>query len=92
MTSSDGEWWTGVLNGVTGTFPSNYVQLKQEAPASVSSTPLSSLASSVTSLSSLTTPSQAKPNIARVLVAYQTSKPGQLNLTPGQLIKVCVQA
>lgn len=22
----DGEWWTGVLNGKTGVFPSNYVQ------------------------------------------------------------------
>lgn len=26
MIKKDGEWWTGVLNGKTGVFPSNYVQ------------------------------------------------------------------
>jgi hypothetical protein len=40
------------------------------------------------SITSLTPSSQTKPDIARVVVAYQSNKSGQLSLTMGQLIKV----
>ncbi len=59
VVESEGAWWTGVLNGVKGVFPSNYVQ--PYAPPSPSPYPSSSAdPSNVTVL--------PKPLIARVIV------------------------
>ena len=72
---------------MTGTFPSNYVQLKDEGSTSVPASPLS-LPSSPSIPPAI--PTSSKPQIARVLVDYQTTKRGQLELTAGQLVKVSV--
>ena len=101
VTNSEGAWWKGILNGFTGSFPYNYVQLKEVGPSPTAApTPTSPITFSATPTatpSSVPTPSSApsstpssgsKPLIARVMVAYQTTKSGQLELSPGQLVKV----
>lgn len=99
VTSCDGQWWTGVLNGVTGTFPSNYVQPKQTQG---SGSPQGSAQGSVSPVNSNLIPPPSpqppmtpmtplsKPAIARVVVAYQSTKQGQLTISYGQLVKVCM--
>ena len=82
----EGEWWTGILNGVKGVFPCNYVQLKpdqQQPPMPVSP---SGSQSSLNPEASITT--HSKPLIAKVVAAFHTEKDGQLNLVQGELVKV----
>ncbi len=130
MTSKGGEWWTGELDGRSGTFPSTYVIPRSSAnnsrqeniydtPAGetpsgdpIYDTPIgeeptnkmvanpvefSSQVSSQSSVSNVSTSlapstaSEAQPNrplIARVNVAFSSTKPGQLNLDYGELVKV----
>lgn len=78
--SKDDVWWTGMLNGVKGVFPSNYVQLRDDhrPPPPTSSHP--SAGQGVTVLS--------KPLIAKVIASYARTKDTQLNLSPGDLVKV----
>ena len=120
--STDGEWWTGILNGKKGTFPSNYVQprlgvgsdeepiydfppdslpkpstnqsnvyevpvdaVPSEPPGTFSTQ--TSTQSSVSIISSVSA-GATKPFIARVVVAFKSTKPGQLNLEYGELVKV----
>ena len=93
VVSFDGDWWTGKLNGVFGTFPSNYLQKK--GSSSTSPTPSSSSSSQGTAHPREEKPplppvnsASSKPTIARVLVDYHSTKAGQLNLAKGQLLKV----
>ncbi len=96
MTVSEGDWWSGVLNGVTGSFPSTYVQPRYEMPPPRSqSSPLETTPTpQPTPRSSQPTPTQGevtsltKPIVAKVVVAFQALKDGQLTLLPGDLIKV----
>ena len=96
MTSCDGQWWTGVLNGVAGTFPSNYVKPKQtqssESPQAGPVSPVNSIPLPPPSPQTPMTPMTPKPAIARVVVAYQSTKQGQLTLSNGQLVKVRIYA
>ena len=70
----EGEWWTGVLNGERGIFPSNYVQTSSptQSPTKYSQTssPVHSPVGFVTSTSSEATNVivHSKPLIARVIV------------------------
>ncbi len=93
VTSTDGDWWSGQLNGITGIFPYNYVQPRYESapPLHTQSTPVETTPTSATptqgdvqdSVTSL-----VKPIVAKVIVAFQAQKDGQLSLLPGDLVKV----
>ena len=91
MTSTEGVWWTGTLNGVTGNFPSNYVQPRYDAPSTQSQ---DSHSTAYLAPSKHHTESQGavetltKPLVAKVVVAFQAQQDGQLSLSPGDLIKV----
>ena len=104
VTASDGDWWTGILNGIEGMFPSNYVQLKQEQSEEYRApSPSISVTSQVAAGPPPLSPSAfeastggpvaaTRPLIARVVVTYQSSKPGQLSLDQGDLVKVRTSA
>ena len=82
MISKEGSWWTGKLNGVQGVFPSNYVQQKENRAPTPPTTSHPSAGQGVTVL--------GKPVIAKVVAAYTRTKDSQLNLAPGDLVKVHV--
>jgi len=121
VTSKDGKWWTGILNGKEGTFPSNYVQPRLDdgdqepiydvppvSPGNPSTNqsnvyevPIDAVPSeqpgafssqvstqSSVSMTSSTSAVATKPLIGRVVVAFTSTKPGQLNLEYGELVKV----
>lgn len=84
----DGDWWTGVLDGVQGIFPSNYVQPRYEvAPPLSKIVPAHSTPPQNTeaqgSVSLLN-----KPIVARVTVPFEAQKENQLSLSYGDLVKV----
>ena len=79
VVKQEGEWWTGVLNGVEGVFPSNYVQRTKSSPVD-STTGLQTISSDVII--------HTKPVIARATIAFQPDREGQLSLQPGEYIRV----
>lgn len=88
----DGEWWTGLLNGQSGIFPSNYVRpLVLEAQLQeVQEKPAATIASEESSGGSGTESTKVckKPEIVTVLAPYKSTGPEQLSLEKGQLIQV----
>ncbi len=85
----EGDWWSGVLNGVAGSFPSNYVQPRYElAPPRSQSSPLETTPTPQPAPTQGEVNSLTKPIVAKVVVAFQALKDGQLSLLPGDLIKV----
>ena len=97
VTSQEGKWWNGTLNGQSGIFPCNYVQPHTVEPpcqpvtAAVppSTTVPPSPSPSLTSLASdASVASNQKPLVARVTKPYEATKEKELSLKSGQYIKV----
>ena len=99
VSSKEGDWWKGILNGKNGAFPCNYVEphVVEEAriPSPSSSLPSRSSAvppspsPSVTSLASdVSVTTHAKPLVARVTQQYEAANDGELSLKTGQYVKV----
>ncbi|XP_054456460.1 intersectin-1 isoform X1 [Anoplopoma fimbria] len=75
VTRKEGDWWTGVVGGKTGVFPSNYVKPRDSASEALGS------AGKTGSLGK-------KPEIAQVIAPYSATGAEQLTLAPGQLILI----
>lgn len=75
VTRKEGDWWTGMVGGKTGVFPSNYVKPRDSVPESLGA------AGKTGSLGK-------KPEIAQVIAAYTATGAEQLTLAPGQLILI----
>ncbi|XP_041867003.1 intersectin-1 isoform X3 [Melanotaenia boesemani] len=75
VTRKEGDWWTGVVGGKTGVFPSNYVKPRDSALESLGP------AGKTGSLGK-------KPEIAQVIAPYSATGAEQLTLAPGQLILI----
>ncbi|MED6281704.1 Intersectin 1 (SH3 domain protein), partial [Characodon lateralis] len=75
VTRKEGDWWTGMVGGKTGVFPSNYVKPRDSVTDSLGP------AGKTGSLGK-------KPEIAQVIAAYSATGAEQLTLAPGQLILI----
>ncbi|XP_059179911.1 intersectin-1 isoform X3 [Centropristis striata] len=75
VTRKEGDWWTGMVAGKTGVFPSNYVKPRDSASESLGP------AGKTGSLGK-------KPEIAQVIAPYSATGAEQLTLAPGQLILI----
>ncbi|KAM4599869.1 intersectin-1 isoform 3-T3 [Fundulus diaphanus] len=75
VTRKEGDWWTGMVGGKTGVFPSNYVKPRDSVTESLGP------AGKTGSLGK-------KPEIAQVIAAYTATGAEQLTLAPGQLILI----
>ncbi|XP_060896328.1 intersectin-1 isoform X2 [Labrus mixtus] len=75
VTRKEGDWWTGMVGGKTGVFPSNYVKPRDSASESLGP------AGKTGSLGK-------KPEIAQVIAPYSATGAEQLTLAPGQLILI----
>uniref|UniRef100_A0A672HXQ7 Intersectin 1 (SH3 domain protein) n=1 Tax=Salarias fasciatus TaxID=181472 RepID=A0A672HXQ7_SALFA len=75
VTRKEGDWWTGVVAGKTGVFPSNYVKPRDSGSESLGA------AGKTGSLGK-------KPEIAQVIAPYSATGAEQLTLAPGQLILI----
>ncbi|XP_029926116.1 intersectin-1 isoform X1 [Myripristis murdjan] len=75
VTRKEGDWWTGVVGGKTGVFPSNYVKPRDSSSESLGP------AGKTGSLGK-------KPEIAQVIAPYSATGAEQLTLAPGQLILI----
>ncbi|XP_054653972.1 intersectin-1 isoform X5 [Dunckerocampus dactyliophorus] len=75
VTRKEGDWWTGMVGGKTGVFPSNYVKPRDSNSESLGS------AGKTGSLGK-------KPEIAQVIAPYSATGAEQLTLAPGQLILI----
>ncbi|KAM4591206.1 intersectin-1 isoform 4-T4 [Odontesthes bonariensis] len=75
VTRKEGDWWTGMVSGKTGVFPSNYVKPRDSASESLGP------AGKTGSLGK-------KPEIAQVIAPYNATGAEQLTLAPGQLILI----
>ncbi|XP_076159733.1 intersectin-1 isoform X1 [Alosa pseudoharengus] len=73
VTKKEGDWWTGVVGGRTGVFPSNYVKPKD---------------SDALGAAGKTGSLGKKPEIAQVIAPYTATGTEQLTLAPGQLILI----
>ncbi|XP_056291119.1 intersectin-1 isoform X3 [Pseudoliparis swirei] len=73
VTRKEGDWWTGVVGGKTGVFPSNYVKPRDSEALGP--------AGKTGSLGK-------KPEIAQVIAPYSATGAEQLTLAPGQLILI----
>ncbi|XP_068424453.1 intersectin-1 isoform X2 [Clinocottus analis] len=73
VTRKEGDWWTGVVAGKTGVFPSNYVKPRDSEALGP--------AGKTGSLGK-------KPEIAQVIAPYSATGAEQLTLAPGQLILI----
>uniref|UniRef100_A0A4W5MR58 Intersectin-1 n=1 Tax=Hucho hucho TaxID=62062 RepID=A0A4W5MR58_9TELE len=73
VNKKEGDWWTGVVSGKTGVFPSNYVKPKDSEGLGP--------AGKTGSLGK-------KPEIAQVIAPYTATGAEQLTLAPGQLILI----
>uniref|UniRef100_A0A671WL50 Intersectin 1 n=1 Tax=Sparus aurata TaxID=8175 RepID=A0A671WL50_SPAAU len=72
VTRKEGDWWTGMVSGKTGVFPSNYVKPRDSSLGPAGKT--GSLGK--------------KPEIAQVIAPYNATGAEQLTLAPGQLILI----
>uniref|UniRef100_A0A8C4GZ20 Intersectin-1 n=1 Tax=Dicentrarchus labrax TaxID=13489 RepID=A0A8C4GZ20_DICLA len=72
VTRKEGDWWTGMVGGKTGVFPSNYVKPRDSSLGPAGKT--GSLGK--------------KPEIAQVIAPYSATGAEQLTLAPGQLILI----
>ncbi|XP_076598348.1 intersectin-1 isoform X3 [Chaetodon auriga] len=75
VTRKEGDWWTGMVGGKTGVFPSNYVKPRDSTSESLGP------AGKTGSLGK-------KPEIAQVIAPYSATGAEQLTLAPGQLILI----
>ncbi|KAM7385237.1 hypothetical protein PAMP_001330 [Pampus punctatissimus] len=75
VTRKEGDWWTGMVGGKTGVFPSNYVKPRDSSSESLGP------AGKTGSLGK-------KPEIAQVIAPYNATGAEQLTLAPGQLILI----
>lgn len=75
VTRKEGDWWTGMVGGKTGVFPSNYVKPRDSSTESLGP------AGKTGSLGK-------KPEIAQVIAPYSATGAEQLTLAPGQLILI----
>uniref|UniRef100_A0A3Q2T863 Intersectin-1 n=1 Tax=Fundulus heteroclitus TaxID=8078 RepID=A0A3Q2T863_FUNHE len=75
VTRKEGDWWTGMVGGKMGVFPSNYVKPRDSVTESLGP------AGKTGSLGK-------KPEIAQVIAAYTATGAEQLTLAPGQLILI----
>ncbi|KAM9847663.1 intersectin-1 [Aulostomus maculatus] len=75
VTRKEGDWWTGMVSGKTGVFPSNYVKPRDSSSESLGP------AGKTGSLGK-------KPEIAQVIAPYSATGAEQLTLAPGQLILI----
>uniref|UniRef100_A0AAX7V9R5 Intersectin-1 n=1 Tax=Astatotilapia calliptera TaxID=8154 RepID=A0AAX7V9R5_ASTCA len=75
VTRKEGDWWTGMVGGKTGVFPSNYVKPRDSTSESLGT------AGKTGSLGK-------KPEIAQVIAPYNATGAEQLTLAPGQLILI----
>ncbi|XP_031730606.1 intersectin-1 isoform X1 [Anarrhichthys ocellatus] len=75
VTRKEGDWWTGMVGGKTGVFPSNYVKPRDSASEALGP------AGKTGSLGK-------KPEIAQVIAPYSATGAEQLTLAPGQLILI----
>ncbi|XP_069000257.1 intersectin-1 isoform X2 [Embiotoca jacksoni] len=75
VTRKEGDWWTGMVAGKTGVFPSNYVKPRDSASEALGP------AGKTGSLGK-------KPEIAQVIAPYSATGAEQLTLAPGQLILI----
>ncbi|XP_070697604.1 intersectin-1 isoform X2 [Pempheris klunzingeri] len=75
VTRKEGDWWTGMVGGKAGVFPSNYVKPRDAASEALGP------AGKTGSLGK-------KPEIAQVIAPYSATGAEQLTLAPGQLILI----
>ncbi|XP_034056150.1 LOW QUALITY PROTEIN: intersectin-1-like [Gymnodraco acuticeps] len=75
VTRKEGDWWTGLVGGKIGVFPSNYVKPRDSALE-----PLGP--------GGKTGSLGKKPEIAQVIAPYSATGAEQLTLAPGQLILI----
>lgn len=103
VTKKEGDWWTGVIDGRSGIFPSNYVRTmlpgEMQEPPEISedivndqvqqtATFMPPVSKTDVPVVSENTKMLKKPEIVTVIAPYQTTSPGQLSLERGQLIQV----
>uniref|UniRef100_A0A669AZQ7 Intersectin 1 (SH3 domain protein) n=1 Tax=Oreochromis niloticus TaxID=8128 RepID=A0A669AZQ7_ORENI len=77
VTRKEGDWWTGMVGGKTGVFPSNYVK-PRDSTSEVRSLGTAGKTGSL----------GKKPEIAQVIAPYNATGAEQLTLAPGQLILI----
>jgi len=82
VTEKHGEWWTGQLGGISGIFPSNYVQKIEETEAEPASEPTPS--PQIVAQSS----QKRKGEVAVTIAPYESTSSEQLTLQRGQLVMV----
>ncbi|CAK6976759.1 intersectin-1 [Scomber scombrus] len=75
VTRKEGDWWTGMVAGKTGVFPSNYVKPRDSSTESLGP-------------GGKTGSLGKKPEIAQVIAPYSATGAEQLTLAPGQLILI----
>ena len=79
--TEDGGWWRGELGGISGVFPSTYVQ-PVPPPEQPSPVPVES------PVPSGSAPAAKKRLVGRVVASFRAEQAGQLTLSPGQLVLV----
>jgi len=104
VTEKHGEWWTGQLGGISGIFPSNYVQKIEETEAEPASEPtpspqivaqssqsdpvVSSNKAPVYGLGRAPSVKKRKGEVAVTIAPYESTSSEQLTLQRGQLVMV----
>ena len=84
VTNKEGEWWTGEHDGRSGTFPCTYVTRILADPSPTQLHRHLDIPDDI-----LTPGSQRKKRlIGRVIAGFTAERPGQLTVTPGDLILV----
>ncbi|XP_037638975.1 intersectin-1 isoform X1 [Sebastes umbrosus] len=79
VTRKEGDWWTGMVGGKTGVFPSNYVKPRDSA---------SECLGPAGKTGSLGKKPVCRSEIAQVIAPYNATGAEQLTLAPGQLILI----
>ncbi|XP_042288782.1 intersectin-1 isoform X2 [Thunnus maccoyii] len=79
VTRKEGDWWTGMVGGKTGVFPSNYVKPRDSSSESLGP---------AGKTGSLGKKPGKRSEIAQVIAPYSATGAEQLTLAPGQLILI----